>query len=298
MINKTCTKILTLTPKLATKYLKQNSFNRSVRQSRVDRYARLMSKNQWIENGDTIRFDVDGNCIDGQHRLLAVVKSGNTIPCVGIFNLPREAFSTIDQGLSRRAGDIFYCSGIENSNLAAAVSARLLMYLESGDENMAKILRRQSGSIEHTDILKCYHRHEEVIKKSMANTRDRTFSHLLYPSSSAFLYVVLALKAPEFANHVFLELIEGSQVRYYKNFRDNPLRTLKNKLIEESTRETKPEPHYKGALFIKAVNAYAKRKNMRRLEYRLDEQFPAFQWRSIEHWKPLRGDSVTKKFKN
>ena len=77
-----------VTPKTAGEWLEKNLFavndgelrNRKVRGRIEDKYYNIMRRGQWNEcNGETIKFDSDGNLIDGQHRLLAIIASGTTI---------------------------------------------------------------------------------------------------------------------------------------------------------------------------------------------------------------------------
>lgn len=99
--------VLFITPLKAQEFLKRNiENNRSINLRYVSNYAEEMASDKWVFNGDTIRFDKDGNLIDGQHRLMAIVKSGATIPCLVVTNLEKHALSTIDVGRKRSLGVI------------------------------------------------------------------------------------------------------------------------------------------------------------------------------------------------
>ena len=65
--------MITVTPEIAQEFLERNHNNRKIKPRKVDKFAYQLSQGQWITNGDTIRFDVKGTLIDGQHRLKAVV---------------------------------------------------------------------------------------------------------------------------------------------------------------------------------------------------------------------------------
>jgi hypothetical protein len=63
--------LVEITPAMAREWLEKNiENNRGVGAQVVDAYARDMLAGKWYIPGDPIRFDEDGNLIDGQHRLV------------------------------------------------------------------------------------------------------------------------------------------------------------------------------------------------------------------------------------
>lgn len=69
-----------ITPEIAEKYLGNNLVNRNVSNVTVHAYMQDMLNGAWDETtGDTISFDENGNLVNGQHRLMAVAKSGHAI---------------------------------------------------------------------------------------------------------------------------------------------------------------------------------------------------------------------------
>ena len=70
------TAIEIITPEIASKYLEKNTNNyRNVLYRRVDAYALEMKNGNWKNNGEAIVFGTDGVLKNGQHRLMACVKS-------------------------------------------------------------------------------------------------------------------------------------------------------------------------------------------------------------------------------
>ena len=104
-----------ITPQIAARMLEANTNNRPARNGLIQSYADDMRAGRWQMNGDAIRFNVDGQLIDGQHRLLAVVRSGLAISSLVIRNLPAEAFQTIDGGATRKAGDLLNLMDVKNA---------------------------------------------------------------------------------------------------------------------------------------------------------------------------------------
>jgi hypothetical protein len=60
-----------------------------------------MLDGNWKENGETVKLDSNGNIIDGQHRLQAIVDSGVTIELILVEGLNPSVADTIDIGRKR-----------------------------------------------------------------------------------------------------------------------------------------------------------------------------------------------------
>jgi hypothetical protein len=99
-------------------------------QYHVDFLASEMKNGRFKDNGDAIRFDVNGCLIDGQHRLAACVKSGVPIvDAIIVLGLEPEAIDTIDSGKRRKASDKVHLRGYARANnLAAAARMRLAYF--------------------------------------------------------------------------------------------------------------------------------------------------------------------------
>lgn len=81
MINKgITTKVMTITPELAKSWLSSSNIeNREVKLKTVEKYAGRIMAGEWIVVDQLISFDVNGRLQNGQHRLMAVVKTGRSI---------------------------------------------------------------------------------------------------------------------------------------------------------------------------------------------------------------------------
>lgn len=117
-----------VTPKMAAEYLASNKRNRPLRRVRVERYARDMVEGRWQINGETIIISDEGNLLNGQHRLEAVVKANVPVWMMVTIGVPESAFSTMDAGLTRTAGDVLGMKGVLNFNQVAATARICLNY--------------------------------------------------------------------------------------------------------------------------------------------------------------------------
>lgn len=116
---------------VAKRWLDRNVKNRTVRQGAVARYRSDMESGRWVMTGDPIRFDVDGNLIDGQHRLIALSEiEGLSLPFSVVRGLPRESQSFMDQGIKRTPGDQLTLRGLKNGQAIAAAIKQFIAWDE------------------------------------------------------------------------------------------------------------------------------------------------------------------------
>ncbi|GAA1600726.1 hypothetical protein GCM10009764_25800 [Nocardia ninae] len=122
---------------LAVRWLARNHKNRPIRAARVEQYFDDMVGGRWRFNGDTIKFGVDGQLLDGQHRLKALERtkgSGLVLPMLVVRGLPAESQITMDQGAKRTPGDQLALSGLSrrNTTLVAAALRVYIVWMEDG----------------------------------------------------------------------------------------------------------------------------------------------------------------------
>jgi hypothetical protein len=122
--------VVNVDPDVARRWLEANTHNRNTRQFVVNQYARDMAAGQWRFTGEAIKFAHDGTLLDGQHRLLAVVKSGATVSMLVINNLPLEAQDVMDSGIKRQALDGLKLAGYKNTSILQA-AARIALALDA-----------------------------------------------------------------------------------------------------------------------------------------------------------------------
>lgn len=119
------TQILDVTPDMAKAWLVLNTNNRVVSESRVDMYANDMRDGNWKLTHQGVAISVDNVIGDGQHRLMAVVKSGATVPMLVTTGLPTENIIAIDRGFVRSVSNAINMSVEDskwiNSKITAAV---------------------------------------------------------------------------------------------------------------------------------------------------------------------------------
>ncbi len=143
-----------VTPKYASRLLKQNTRNRRLRTTAVARYAIDMLGGHWGFSDSAIIIADDGSIINGQHRLHAVVSSRCEIWSVIVRNLPVTAIRDFDQNLRRSIPDAINLAqdnGWKVTNRSVGV-AKFLMG------------KAQTGSYTHHTVHAYMERHKDAIQ--------------------------------------------------------------------------------------------------------------------------------------
>lgn len=124
-----------VTPDVAAELMSRNTNNRAIKKQKISQYARDMEDGAWNPDASELKFDRDGNLIDGQNRLLAAIQADVPFPTYVRTGLDPVAFNYIDTGAVRTTGDVFKRAGVTDYHaVASAVSlrARYESVLEDG----------------------------------------------------------------------------------------------------------------------------------------------------------------------
>lgn len=120
----------TISPDKARKYLDGNYGNRVIRQSWVENLAGQMVRGGWTTTHQGIALAADGRLLDGQHRLLAIIRAGKPIEMLVTRNVSPESFRNIDGGRTRSNADRVKLVQDEKENTLAVAIVRA--YLVAG----------------------------------------------------------------------------------------------------------------------------------------------------------------------
>lgn len=117
--------ICVITPEIAASWLEKNSKNRKLSDKVAAQYSRDMKSGNWRLTGDPIRFDVNGDLIDGQHRLKACIASGVNFTSAVIYGLQPSDQNVIDTARRRTANDTLALHGYHGTSVLAAMCRQL-----------------------------------------------------------------------------------------------------------------------------------------------------------------------------
>lgn len=140
-----------VTPAIASQLLTRNDKNRPLRQERVRSLARDMKEGRWRFNGAAIVVDLDGNLLDGQHRLAAIVESGLSFEMTMARDVDLDIFDTIDAGVRRKGADVLAIAGIKSA-ISTAATLRMISWYRSGQPHFQNFRLSNAGVAEaHRD---------------------------------------------------------------------------------------------------------------------------------------------------
>lgn len=195
-------------PAEAQALLANTASNRRLRQGRIDQYARDMKAGRW--SSSVLRFDPEGNLVDGQHRLWAIITSETAQP----FYVERgvTAISTIDSGMARTAGDVLAING-EASAITLASAVRFARWFEeypglapSGNSHSPF---SPDEIVEHLDANPGL---RDAIRWSKA-TFQKGLPSYTSGSLAAALYYLTSQIAPDTAKEFWEQLTSGADLK-------------------------------------------------------------------------------------
>lgn len=256
------TEIIQITPALAQTMLDSNTHNRHIDDQRVYQYANAMKRGEWMLNGDSIVFSNSGVLLDGQHRLLAVIKSKRSIRTLVVRGVPDVAQETMDQNKKRSLNDMLKLRGEKNTATLASSLILVHAYATTG------VL--YSGAVHPTPSPQQLMHYLEKLtaeQKDLRNYQHPPYStqlkELTTPSLSAALFYLFSL-ADEYDAREFLRLLAtGDGIG-----EGNPIYTCRSRLLAEAR---KPQgriiPTVRAALTVKAWNAWQDGRTMHSLRW-------------------------------
>lgn len=123
----TTTRIL-ISPTVAKRILDDTKIrNRRINPVRVKYFVMLMKSGQFLCTHQGIALDIDGNIVDGQHRLMAVVESKCSVYMMVSKGVPFDTIPVVDCGQPRTLSHRLTLAGVDFGKSEVAI-ARILEY--------------------------------------------------------------------------------------------------------------------------------------------------------------------------
>lgn len=253
-----------ISPSRAKEYLAKNINNRPLSQVASDKLADGFAAD-YQENGDTIKFDEDGNLVDGQHRLTAVVKSGRTIHSWVVRNVSARAIDTIDKVRRRSNGDVLSRRREENYNMLAASCGYVFRLLQGDVPN-------SYGTPPRTDQMDMIlAKYGKQLRAACTFVNRYKNNKLLPPSELAFLVAWgNVLYGDGVADAFWKQVMTAEELR-----RGTPQYSLYQRLNRYS-KDSRLKRNIRMAFCIKAFNSYLMGHPLKSVRHAEGEEFPAF----------------------
>jgi hypothetical protein len=255
-----------ITPKMAKEYLEHNLKNRPCSERVVNDYVNRMKAGEWMLSPDAIAFDYNGNLINGQHRLRAIVKSGVECDFYVGRNCQPAVFVVTDEGKKRSAGDTLAihgatCAARTSSIVKAVLALRSRRSLNNGTNIYAS----------NNSVLKEFNSnpalYEEVGRKGDKLYRAMRLMKLSYYAAYIY-YLFNDMAYPESVIMSFFESLTDIEPT-----NNETIRTLRRALLDDmQSPNHKMTPKRKEKLIMKAWNAYISGKSIQRLSWNPDTE--------------------------
>lgn len=142
---KTEIKQVMIDPAQAKELLQRNKNNRNVRENQVEALAAAMTRGDWELSNDAIVVSEGGLLLNGQHRLLAVIRSGVVCPFILFTGASDSSFDIMDTPTIRRISDVIQRKGGTNTVRCESVIGKFLNLcydMNQGWETVARFNNR------------------------------------------------------------------------------------------------------------------------------------------------------------
>lgn len=239
--------VVTITPEYAEYLLGQNTRNRKISPSNLNTVISALKRGEWKLNGEAIKVAHDGVILDGQHRLLAVVRTGIPIRTLLITGLAADTQQTMDTGKARSLSDVLGLRGYKNSPSVAATVAAVI---RSEDYSLRTSVGVTTG-------------YPVTVPQAIARLEAEpslldlaAFSRRYAPIGmagrvAAVSYYAFSKIDQDDTDHFFDKLLSGEGLD-----RGNPILTLRNALLSLRTERGSKNQTYVLAITIKAWNKF------------------------------------------
>jgi len=256
---------------MAEEWLGTMGPNRRLNEANVARLEMDMTKSNWFDNGDPIRFDRKGRLRDGQHRLQALVRAGKTFSFHVIRNLDEKALQIVDTGKQRSFGDILAMrEGAQavNPSLARkiAATAKMIWHYDHGS------ILSSGQAVSHSELELTLRKHHELPRAVETVAEGSVQPHAVL----AFVYALAVEIAPRKARQWLTQVQEGESLR-----KGMPAYELRSILIGQRGTGAKQQLRgpFLAALIVQSFNAFNRGDRTVLLEWRrtkrtADEPFP------------------------
>ena len=258
---------LLITPSIAKQFLEANIANRRVKIPVLIQYSNDMLNGRWKEDtAETIKISKTGVVLDGQHRLMAIIKSGVSVFFTVATNLEDSVFDVIDTGSSRNSSDTFKVKGIKQDTSIPSTIAFYNLLSKSMKQGTQK-----NNKSTNAMLLEQYYE-DEIFWQNIARQSHAwylSFAKIIAPSFIGGFYAFFTKLNESKAQEFMSQLTTGIDIK------NNTISLLRNKLMQDKMSLRKMPVNLKMAFMIKTWNCFIKNETNKILRYdSANESFP------------------------
>lgn len=247
-----------ITPKKAAEYLLKNTRNRAIREAGVSVLRKIMEAGKYEVTTSGIGFDINGVLCDGQHRLLAIIRSGVTVRCAVFRNLSLDAQDVTDANMRRTLGQQLGIRGVKEANTMAAATVIIVSFRRARAGRVAVANLTIPEGIEEYEKLTDMRRFLPLCRRLYRATR--------VPVSFGIAVAHLFSEVSEGDAHEFIQGVEiGDELPS-----GSPILTLRNMVIKDGAKapgRPRMSNLHRGVIFVKAWNYWRAGATMRTIPW-------------------------------
>ncbi len=204
--------LVRITPQIAKNYLRYSVKNRKISIKNLQFLKNEMENDRFLENGEAIIFDINGDLKDGNHRLKAIVKSGKSYFIPIVRGVQTSCMPTYDTGKNRSAADVLSLNGFKYcTNIAA-----LIILIDGYTIRKYKLASQKSVNrgykLTNQQVLEyCqdnYHWLKNIVS-SCSNISNKTIPKILTVTQISLITYILGGEKPSSTVYNFLKNIIG-----------------------------------------------------------------------------------------
>lgn len=244
-----------ITPEVAKNLLRYNVKNRTMSISNVTFLSNQIKKGSFLENGEAIIFDSNGELKDGQHRLKAISINKESFYIPVVTGVKPIAMATYDTGKNRSAADILKLNGFKYSSLIATFVQSLNKFqFNKGKSNNLTRGNRKS-SLTNQEVLDYVSQNYDWIVNIISNTDsiyDKMKPKVLTSTNISLISYLIGGKNPSSEVFTFMKHLTG----VLKTESSAPL-YMYNKMYNAKVNKEPLNAYWVLGMSIKAWNYYS-----------------------------------------
>lgn len=253
-------------PEVATRLLEANQFNRSMNERRVKFHVTNLEEGRWQVLTDCVGIDTNGDLTNGQHRLRAIMLSGQPAPVGLFFGLDPRARLVTDTGRARTTADTLGALGHGRGMTHVVAAAKLMRWYSSGQQ-----IADRRDAVPHDKIIEYITDVVGVDRLKSADVVAKRFVvNVPGARRSAVMAFILLAHDAGIADYMIEQFIESTTTGADLAVSDPrlSLRSVLTKLTENRTN------FWHLAVIIKAFNAWRRHRPLGIVKWSETESFP------------------------
>lgn len=264
------TRLVTVTPDMARQWLDNMAPNRKVSRVNLENLMKAMEEKRWHQDASPIKFNRNGQLIDGQHRLWALINTGQTHTFIVAWGVLEEAMTTLDTGKMRSRGDVLaiHDPALTDINSVAATTTIILRW-KKGERNN----NLRNSYVSNDEVIAFYDQErDDIIAASRHGRRLANATRAASGQAYSLCWYLFSNIDPEDAEFFWDRIVDGAALEP-----GSPIYALRELLAREArsagTRE-RMRADIAAALMIKAWNAYRRGEEVKLLHFKVGGAHP------------------------